>query len=167
MTSLKTFFDIEKAIQFLSEINEEELSEEEKEEIEIMLEELSSRSEEKIDNFVRVRNTLLGIVSACKEESKRLNQRAASIQKAIDRMDNRRISNMTSLGIIKAKGKIYEVSLRNSERTIIDNEDELTIEFVTIKEEKVPNKKLIKDTLKCGHVVPGAHIEKVTRLHVK
>ena len=95
-------------------------------------------------------------------------------QAALKRLENgtERIKNaaayyLTKTGQKTAQGLIRRVSVRESERTIIDDANSLPAKYTrqTVKIE--PDKAAIKDALKAGEIVRGAHIEKANYLTIK
>jgi len=62
---------------------------------------------------------------------------------------------------------LFKVSLRPSESTIIENEDEVPPQFKTIKQMTVINKTAIKQAIKEGQTVKGAYLQTNQNLNIK
>lgn len=71
------------------------------------------------------------------------------------------------VGIESIKGVYANISFRKSEQTVIDDESQLPEEYVTAKITYVPDKTKIKNAIKSGKEVAGAHIETVQNLQIK
>ena len=71
------------------------------------------------------------------------------------------------LGFEKINGLTAAISFRKSEQTIIDNAKLLPSEFVKEKVTYAPDKTAIKNAIKAGQDVPGAHIETVNNIQIK
>ena len=74
---------------------------------------------------------------------------------------------MTSTGYETIDGARVSISFRSSEETVIDNMDELPKEFIKEKVTYAPDKTAIKQAIKAGKEVNGAHIEKKKNLQIK
>ena len=74
---------------------------------------------------------------------------------------------MTSTGYETIDGAFTKISFRSSEETVIDNMDELPKEFIKEKVTYAPDKTAIKQAIKAGKEVSGAHIEKKKNLQIK
>lgn len=74
---------------------------------------------------------------------------------------------MTSTGYETIDGAFTKISFRSSEETIIDNIDELPKEFIKEEVTYSPDKTAIKQAIKAGKEVNGAHIEKKKNLQIK
>lgn len=75
--------------------------------------------------------------------------------------------NVKSAGYERIDGARVSISFRNSEETVIDNMDELPKEFIKEKVTYSPDKTAIKQAIKAGKEVNGAHIEKKKNLQIK
>lgn len=71
------------------------------------------------------------------------------------------------LGFDKINGLTAAISFRKSEQTIIDNAELLPSEFVKEKVTYAPDKTAIKNAIKAGQDVPGAHVETVNNIQIK
>ena len=71
------------------------------------------------------------------------------------------------LNIDRIDGISATISFRKSEQTIIDNETEIPDEFIAVTMVKKPDKTAIKNAIKSGREIKGAHIETVKNLQIK
>ena len=71
------------------------------------------------------------------------------------------------LGFDKINGLTAAISFRKSEQTIIDNAEMLPSEFVKEKVTYAPDETAIKNAIKAGQDVPGAHVETVNNIQIK
>lgn len=94
---------------------------------------------------------------------KAVENRAASVRRYL-------FDNMVRCSITKIESPYFNLAIRdNPESVIIDNVDELPKEVLTQPETPppAPDKKAIKDAIKAGINVPGAHLERSQRLEIK
>lgn len=94
---------------------------------------------------------------------KAVENRAASVRRYL-------FDNMLRCGITKIESPYFNLAIRdNPEAVVIDNAGDLPAEYMVQPETPPPSpdKKAIKDAIKSGVVVPGAHIERGQRLEIK
>lgn len=101
---------------------------------------------------------------AIADETKALTERKCAA-------DNK-AARLTALLETELSGQKFEtakvsVTYRKSTLTIIDKEEELPAAFVRTKTVTEPDKTAIKDAIKAGTVVPGAHIEEKLNMSIK
>ena len=77
------------------------------------------------------------------------------------------LTSMTRNGEKKIETAVADISIRKSERCIVEDESALPDKFVNVKTTYTPDKKRIKDAIKAGEEVPGAYIEVCSNLSVK
>lgn len=70
-------------------------------------------------------------------------------------------------GIENIRGVYANISFRKTEQTIIDDASLLPQEFVRTKITYEPDKTKIKEAIKRGEKVQGAHIEQVNKIQIK
>ena len=76
--------------------------------------------------------------------------------------------NMERTELLAIEAPEFTIKLqKNARRVVIDDEDELPAVYVKEKLEFVPDKLAIKEALKSGETVPGAHLEQSNRLVIK
>ena len=106
-------------------------------------------------------------VDAVKEAAKKLSQRAATEQKAIDRMIDYLKFNMEQAGITEIRSPELLLKIKTNPPSVIID-DELSIDK-KYKSEKVTisvDKTAIKKDIQAGNEVVGAHLEQKTRLDI-
>lgn len=114
-----------------------------------------------------VRQAELGI-QMIEVEVKRLQELKKKVEKRNDWLaqylkSSMEKDNIQSLdfGIISAKIK------NNPPGVVIENEDSISSDFIITKEVKTIDKTKIKEALKNGQTVVGAHLEQKTRIEIK
>lgn len=97
--------------------------------------------------------------------------RCAAIGKVISNRINYltgAVSNvLQACGIERIDGLHATISFRASEQTVIDDESEIPDEYITTKITTAPDKTKIKNAIKSGLTVPGAHIENKRNIQIK
>lgn len=124
------------------------------------LEAIEGSFEEKAKRVVAVIQSIDDDVSVIDAEIDRLN----AIKKVrINRTNAIREylrHNMESCGISKIECPLFSITLaKGRDVVVVDNEDELPDEYITVKTSTEPDKKALLQALKSGDV-PGAHLEK-------
>lgn len=74
---------------------------------------------------------------------------------------------MERQGIKKIEGKYCTITLTKTAAAVIDDLGELPFEFVTRKIELIPNKNQIKNAIRSGRTVAGAHLEERKSIRVR
>ena len=118
-------------------------------------------------NYATVVRMLNSRKSEAEAEIKRLKEISDKLGRAVDRMTNTLSAACQGLGFDKINGLTAEISFRKSEQTIIDNAEMLPSEFVKEKVTYAPDKTAIKNAIKAGQDVPGAHIETLNNIQIK
>lgn len=131
---------------------------------------LSVRQEEWNDKAIAV----ACVYRALDEDSSRVGreiERLTAIKKRLERERDRVKEGLANacnaLGVEKVQGMYANISFRSSEQTVIDNEGAIPDEYMTVKTTYTPNKTAIKDAIKAGKDVPGAHVEKKKNIQIK
>lgn len=104
-------------------------------------------------------------IALYEQEIKRLQEYKERLKKCKERLKDNLSYACQTLGYEKIDGVYAHISFRTSEETIIDDEDMLEEEFIRVKVE--PNKTAIKNAIKAGIEVRGAHIEKKKNINIK
>lgn len=114
------------------------------------------------------------VFRALGEDSDRIGreiERLTAIKKRLDRERERVKEGLDAacraLGVESVKGMYANISYRASEQTVIDDERSLPEEYLTVKTTYTPNKTAIKEAIKAGKEVPGAHIERKKNIQIK
>jgi len=162
--------DIYTALLAEPEINEEtgELIEPEETIVLKQLDELAKQETEKIDNIAYAFKHADAEIAFLKDEEKRIADRRRAIENNNERFREYIKNTFIFHGIEKIKGKVHTLSLRKSQRVIIDCEpEELPTGYVTEKITYQPDKRLLGEHLKAGSKIQGAHIEENITLNIK
>lgn len=101
------------------------------------------------------------------QEIKRLKRLKDHVEREQGRVKEYLTKACEMTGTESVRGIHASISFRKSEQTIIDNENELPNEYMTVKTTYTPNKTAIKAAIKAGTDVPGAHIEIVRNIQIK
>lgn len=131
------------------------------------LERVQGTFEEKAIATATVSRRLGNTVEEIAKEIERLKGLKAHIERENGRVKEYLKKAMEMTGTVKIQGLYANISFRQSEQTVIDNEEELPEEYITSKTTYTPNKTAIKAAIKAGKEVPGAHIETVMNLQIK
>lgn len=100
-------------------------------------------------------------------EIERLTAMKKRLERERDRVKEGLSAAFTALGVEKVKGMYADISFRASEQTIIDNADAVPEEYMTVKTTYTPNKTAIREAIKAGKEVPGAHLEQKKNFQIK
>lgn len=100
-------------------------------------------------------------------EIERLTAMKKRLERERDRVKEGLSTAFTALGVEKVKGMYADISFRASEQTVIDNADAVPEEYMTVKTTYTPNKTAIKEAIKAGKEVPGAHLEQRKNIQIK
>ena len=123
--------------------------------------------EEKAIATATVSRMLGNTVEEVSKEIDRLKRLKAHLEHEDGRVKEYLKKAMEMTGTEKVQGISASISFRQSEQTVIDNEEELPEEYITVKTTYAPNKTAIKTAIKAGKEVPGAHIETVKNLQIR
>ena len=123
--------------------------------------------EEKAIATATVSRMLGNTVEEVSNEIDRLKRLKAHLEREDGRVKEYLKKAMELTGTEKVQGISASISFRQSEQTVIDNEEELPEEYITVKTTYTPNKTAIKAAIKAGKDVPGAHVETVMDLQIR
>lgn len=123
--------------------------------------------EEKAIATATVSRMLGNTVDEVSKEIDRLKRLKAHLEREDGRVREYLKKAMEMTGTEKVQGISASISFRQSEQTVIDNEEELPEEYITVETTYTPNKTAIKAAIKAGKEVPGAHIETVKNLQIR
>lgn len=104
------------------------------------------------------------IVAAVKAEKDRLDAIKKTAENAIARMEERLVGAMQTFDKPKVEAATLKLSLRRSERVVIDDENAIPADCKTVKVEI--SKTEVKRHLKAGESI-GAHLEENQSLQIK
>lgn len=100
-------------------------------------------------------------------EIERLTAMKKRLERERDRVKEGLANACNALGVEKVQGMYANISFRASEQTVIDNADAVPEEYMTVKTTYTPNKTAIKEAIKAGKEVPGAHLEQKKNIQIK
>ena len=109
----------------------------------------------------------ISLVNALAERQEAWEDKAVAVERERDRVKEGLSAAFTALGVEKVKGMYADISFRASEQTIIDNADAVPEEYMTVKTTYTPNKTAIREAIKAGKEVPGAHLEQKKNIQIK
>ena len=157
-----TLYEIDRRIDdFLSYAEDIELSEDE---IKDTLDSLMMDRAEKIDNIACFYKNLAAEAEAIKLEEVKLRDRRQAIDNKADRVKSYLDRALAGNRFESARVK---VTYRKSEQVVVEDLDKLGKQFLRIKQTVEPDKSLIKEVIKTGAEVEGAHLEVKNNISVK
>lgn len=133
------------------------------------LEGVTGDIQEKAQAIVAVRAGMESDISAIDTEIARLQDRKKAIKNRDDSVRNYLKTNMEAAGITNIKCSLFSITLaKGRDVVVIDSEEDLPDEYVSVKTTVAPDKKKILDDLKAGKDVAGARLGKTdTSLRIK
>lgn len=131
------------------------------------LEKVQGTFEEKAVSTATVFRGLGKYSSDIAEEIKRLQALKKHVDKEQKRIEDYLTQACEMTRIEKIQGIHATISFRNTEQTVIDDEDLIPEEFIRAKITYEPDKLKIKEAIKQGKEVQGAHIESVRKIQIK
>lgn len=118
-------------------------------------------------NYATVIRMLQRKTEEADAEIKRMAAIKDKLGRTVETMTKTLSAACQGLGFDKINGLTAAISFRKSEQTIIDNAELLPSEFVKEKVTYTPDKTAIKNAIKAGQDVPGAHVETVNNIQIK
>ena len=114
----------------------------------------------KADSYCWVIEHLRGQAAYRQQQAKRLVELARSEEARADALEESLVLVLTRLQPTATRFSFpnHELSSRKSQAVEIDDEDSLPPEWLTLKTTSQPDKAAIKEALKAGHPIPGAHL---------
>ncbi|VWB08357.1 siphovirus Gp157 family protein [Burkholderia lata] len=134
------------------------------------LESISGDIEEKSINVAMFVRNLEASAAAIETQIESMNDRAAAIRKKASHVRDYLLSNMEHAKLQKIESPFFVLSIRkNPPSLIVDDEKKIPPSFLKIPEPPSPSldKAALKDALKAGQEIPGAHLEQKNRLEIK
>ncbi|AZF90637.1 hypothetical protein CHPC873_0034 [Streptococcus phage CHPC873] len=119
---------------------------------------------EKIENCIKVIRNKNARVEAYKAEIERLKKLKASEEKAIEEIKKRISEAMQLTKHDKLETTLFKVGFRKSKAVVV-NEVKLPKEYMKAK--WIPDKEKLKELLKNGATIQGAHIEERKNLNIQ
>lgn len=168
------FWAIQEEIAAMLDVPDKELDEDQQAAMNLYLDELAEQEAEKVDGFAQFIRMQSGHVEACKEEAKRLREKAATMEKRIKSLKEYYLNVMGAHNLKKVQGNAYTLSTRKTEsvnapETQAELEDLFKREPLCVKEVITykPDKAVIKEHIKAGHAIPGCFIEESQSLIIR
>lgn len=122
---------------------------------------------EKIEGYCVVENELAGDLQKIESEIERLNAKKKAIENNINRLRSRLGDCLFSMDTTKYNAGTYTVYRRETQQIIIDDLQKIPAEFMKTKVTETPNKTLIKESIKEGKEVSGAHLQTNQSITIK
>jgi hypothetical protein len=122
---------------------------------------------EKIEGYCVVDNELSGDLKKIEVEIERLNAKKTSIVNNIKRLRLSLAACLFFLDTTKFTAGTFTVYRRETEQIIIDDPQKIPAEFMKTKVSETPNKTLIKERIKEGKEVLGAHLQTNQSITIK
>ena len=122
---------------------------------------------EKIEGYCVVENELSGDLQKIESEIERLNEKKKSIENNIKRLRARLGDCLLTMNTTKYSAGTYTVYRRETQQVIIDDSEKIPAEFMTTRVSEAPNRTLIKESIKEGKEVAGAHIQTNQSITIK
>jgi hypothetical protein len=134
------------------------------------LESISGDIEEKSINVAMFVRNLEASAAAIETQIESMGDRAAAIRKKADHVKDYLRSNMEHAKLQKIESPYFVLTIKkNPVSLVLDDETKVPPSFLKTPEPPQPSldKAKLKEALKGGEVVPGAHLEQKTRLEIR
>ena len=134
------------------------------------LESLSGDIEAKSTNVAAFIRNLESTAEQIKAAESEMAKRRKAIEARADHIREYLKSNMIRTGITKIECPYFKLAIRdNPESVVIDDAGKIPGELYTypVAPEPFPDKKAIKEAIKAGQQIEGAHLERGQRLEIK
>ena len=122
---------------------------------------------EKIEGYCVVENELSGDLQKIESEIERLNEKKKSIENNIKRLNLRLGDCLYSMNTTKYSAGMYTVYRRETQQVVIDDSEKIPAEFMKTRVSATPNKTLIKESIKAGKEIAGAHLQTNQSITIK
>ena len=125
--------------------------------------------EEKAANIAKINAQIDYNIDVLDAEIKRLQHRKETMKNRQTSIRNYLFAQLKKLGKTKIETDIYTISIRkNPAKLIIDNPEKINASFLTVIPEHTEiNNAALKEALKTGEFVDGAHLEQGESLQIK
>ena len=126
--------------------------------------------EDKAENYAKVMRQLEADAAACDAESKRLKNKAKTIDNNIRRMKQALQFAMVATGKTKFKTALFSFYIQKSSASVVMDEpyiENIPERFLVRKDPEI-NRKAIRDAINAGEDIGGiAHLEQTESLRIK
>lgn len=124
--------------------------------------------EDKADGYAKIIANLTGSIDAMKAEVQRLNERIKSYENSIKRLKANLQDAMIATDKQKFKTALFSFSVAaNPPKVVIDDENAIPADYWHERTELFVDKAALKDDLKGGVAVSGAHLEQGKSLRIR
>lgn len=142
------------------------LEEDDGEELAGRLAEIDMAIEDKADNYAVIIADLNAQEAKLKTEIDRLTKRRQTLRNNVDRMKQSLQQAMETVGKEKIKTDYYSYTIqKNPPKLILDDEEIVPEDYFVTRREL--DKASLKDALKAGQEVRGAHLEQTESLRIR
>src|SRR5690625_125663 len=124
--------------------------------VEEALNEIEAELAEKTDNMSSLIKMFEGKIKVYKEEEKRIQERRRVYENKVKGLKDYLLNNLEFAGVNKVEGERFVVRKQRSPQSIIVDEEKLPEEFLIPQPPKA-DRKMIRERLKSGEKVDGAH----------
>lgn len=132
------------------------------------IEKIQGNFEEKALAVATVWRDFDDYISRIKAEKERLTALEKRVEREQKRVEDYLAHACKMTGTESIRGVYANISFRNNPlKTIIDDEDLIPEEYITVKVERKPNLTAIKESIKSGKEVAGAHLESERKIQIK
>jgi len=132
------------------------------------LQEVFGNIAEKAQNCAQYNQTLKSQIAVFDDEIKRLETRRAVLKNNLEHFEQYIIENLQRLGVTKLSAGTFQISLVQTQGSlIVDDINAIPPKYITTVQTHTVNKKAIKEEIKQGVKVNGAHIEEGFSLRIK
>ena len=132
------------------------------------LEGLDYEIEQKADGYARVIRNLEADAAGLKTEIDRMTDRKRVIENNITRLKKNLQEAMEMTGKVKFKTDLFSFNIQNNTPSVvIDNIDDIPIEYVVLQEPKIDKKKIAADIKAGVDLSYFAHLEQSRSLRIK
>ena len=122
---------------------------------------------EKIEGYCVVDNELSGDLDKIESEIKRLTAKKKSIENNVKRLRLRLGDCLLTMNTTKYTAGTYTVYRRETQQSIIDDLQKIPAEYLKTRVSETPDKTLIKESIKEGKEVAGAHLQMNQSITIK
>ena len=109
----------------------------------------------------------IGIPEKIEFEIDRLEGKRRTIENNIKRLRARLGDCLLSMDTTKYSAGTYTVYRRETQQVIIDDSEKIPAEFMKTRVSETPNKTLIKESIKAGKEIAGAHLQTNQSITIK
>lgn len=165
---MPTFNEIQQEIAGMLSIPDEELTPEQREAMNVYIDELAKLEADKVDGFGQFLKIQAALADACKEESRRLAAKARTAESRLAWLKEHYTIALRENGLKKVSGNAYTISVREYEGVAVTAQtEELPELYRRTKTTVEPDKAVIKESLKSGLTIPGCALVKTYSLQVR